>query len=515
VARNVVFNIASQLWLIVLLIVTVPIVLHGIGPAAYGVFVLSSLVLGYTALLDLGVTPAVIRSIAIHHATGDRERLQAVIATALTVLLVLGAVGGGLLVLLTPLIVDSLLHVPLSLHDDARYVLYISAAGFACNMVLLLFVAIAQGLQRLDLFASRTLALGTATALAQVLDVKLGGGLRGLATVTIAINVLSLLVFVLVGRGLMPDISFRPGLNRSALSELMSFGAMKFINQAAVQVIFHVDRLIVAAFLPIAAVTYYAVPVSICQKFILVQQAVNQGFFPAAAALHALDDRDRLGRLYRSALKVGLAALLPFMILPAALAWPLLAAWIGPSFANSAAPILSVLAVAYGIVALSSVAGFAADATGHPSWNAGFTVASAILNLSLALILVPRLGAIGAAYALLVNGIALLITINYAVQRWLIQLSVRRVLKEVVLRPLLAGAGLTGLALLLAPHINGVLEAFAGVVAGFLVYAGLVLLFGVFDAQEIAVARSLGLSLLARLRPAGRPTMSDSAKRPD
>ncbi len=513
VATNVLFNVASQVWLTLLVIVTVPIVLHGVGTAAYGVFVLASLVLGYTALLDLGVTTAVIRSIAVHHTTGNQERLQAVIATALSILLLLALLVGSLLVLITPFVVDSFLHLPADLRADARFVLYVAAGGFACNMVLLLFVGVSQGVQRLDLFASRTLALGTATAVGQVLVVKLGFGLRGLATITIAINVLSLIIFTIVARGLLPGIRFRPGFDRAALAELMRFGSMKFINQAAVQVIFHVDRLIVGAFLPIAAVSYYGVPVSICQKFILVQQAVNQAFFPAATALHTLEDRTSLRQLYQSALKLGLTALLPLMILPSVLAWPLLAAWIGPSFADSAAPILAVLAIAYGIVAVSSVAGFAADATGHPGWNAGFTVASAILNLSLALILVPRLGAIGAAYALLANGVALLLTINYAVQRWLIHLPVRTVLSRVVIRPVLAGCGLLLYAVFVSPHVRGLLEAIAAVAAGFALYGVLALILGVFEEEELVIARSIALAIVARFRSGRRAELG--VKRPE
>jgi O-antigen/teichoic acid export membrane protein len=515
VARNVLFNVVSQLWLTLLVILSVPIVLHGIGAPAYGVFVLASLVLGYTALLDLGVTPAVIRSIAVHHSLGNLVRLQAIISTALSLLILLALVVGSLLALITPFVVDSVLHVPAGLKSDARFVMYVAAAGFACNMVLLLYVAVAQGLQRLDLFASRTLALGTVTALAQIVTVKLGGGLRGLAVVTIAVNVISLVVFMLVARRLMPGIRFRPGFDRSAFSELLSFGAMKFINQAAVQMIFHADRLIVAAFLPIAAVSYYAVPVSICQKFILAQQAVNQAFFPAAAELHALKDPQRLRRLYVSAAKLGVTALLPFMILPSVLAWPLLAAWIGPGFANASAPILAVLAVAYGIVAVSSVAGFAADATGHPDWNAAFTVGSAIVNLSLALVLVPRVGAIGAADALLVNGVVLLLTINYAVQRWLIKLPVGTALRQVVARPLLAGAGLLLFAILIEPHARGLLPVIIAVLAGFAIYSGLVLLVGVFDQRELSVARGLAGGVLSGLRPRRPPLPDPVVKRPD
>ncbi|TME74827.1 MAG: flippase [Chloroflexi bacterium] len=500
VATNVLFNVASQVWLTLLVIVTVPIVLHRVGPAAYGVFVLASLLLGYTALLDLGLTPAVVRSIAVHNARGDRVRLERVLGTALSLLIGLAIVGGGLIALVTPVAVRSVLHVPDALQADARFVLYVAAAGFACNMVLLLFVAIAQGLQRLDLFASRTLALGTVTAIGQVLVVTLGGGLRGLALVTIAINVLSLVVFMLVSRRLLPGIRVRPRLDRSAVGELARFGSMKFLNQAAVQVIFHVDRLIVAAFLPIAAVSYYGVPVSMCQKFVLVQQGITGAFFPAASELHALHDERRLQRLYLSAAKLGVVALIPLAILPSLLAWPILDAWIGPAFADNSAQILAVLALAYGLVAVSAVSGFAADATGHPDWNAGLTIASAVVNLTLTLLLVPRIGAVGAAIALLVTGAFLLVTMNYAVQRWLLRIEPRTALVQLVLRPGLAAAGLVLYGLLLAPRVRGLLPVLLALAIGFLLYAILTVLLGVWNQAELAVARSIAGGLASRLR---------------
>ncbi|TMF20471.1 MAG: flippase [Chloroflexi bacterium] len=500
VATNVLFNVASQVWLTLLVIVTVPIVLHRVGPAAYGVFVLASLLLGYTALLDLGLTPAVVRSIAVHNARGDRVRLERVLGTALSLLIGLAIVGGGLIALVTPAAVRSVLHVPDALQADARFVLYVAAAGFACNMVLLLFVAIAQGLQRLDLFASRTLALGTVTAIGQVLVVTLGGGLRGLALVTIAINVLSLVVFMLVSRRLLPGIRVRPRLDRSAVGELARFGSMKFLNQAAVQVIFHVDRLIVAAFLPIAAVSYYGVPVSMCQKFVLVQQGITGAFFPAASELHALHDERRLQRLYLSAAKLGVVALIPLAILPSLLAWPILDAWIGPAFADNSAQILAVLALAYGLVAVSAVSGFAADATGHPDWNAGLTIASAVVNLTLTLLLVPRIGAVGAAIALLVTGAFLLVTMNYAVQRWLLRIEPRTALVQLVLRPGLAAAGLVLYGLLLAPRVRGLLPVLLALAIGFLLYAILTVLLGVWNQAELAVARSIAGGLASRLR---------------
>lgn len=491
VARNVLFNVASQLWLTLLVIVSVPIVLHGIGAPAYGVFVLASVVLGYTALLDLGLTPALVRSVAVHQARGNAVRLQAVAGTALTMLIVLGLVVGALIALLTPFAVQSVLHLPRALWGDARFVLYVAAVGFACNMVLLLFVAIAQGLQRLDLFASRTLALGTLTAAGQILVVRLGGGLRGLAVVTIAVNVLSLVVFLFVVRRLLPGVSFMPRFDPSAFHELIAFGSMKFLNQVAVQGIFHLDRLIVAAFVPIAVVSYYAVPVSMCQKFVLVQQAVTNAFFPAASELHTLGETQRLRRLYLSAAKLGLVALLPVIILPSILALPILEVWIGPAFAASSAPILTVLAIAYGVVAASAVAGITADATGHPSWSAAVNLGAAAVNITLMFVLVPRYGAVGAAYALLITGVALLVAQTWMVQRWIVRVSLGEILGQALLRPLAAGAVLGLYAWLLASRLHDLRLVLLALALGAALYAGATFVFRVWDERELALLRSM------------------------
>jgi O-antigen/teichoic acid export membrane protein len=491
VARNVLFNVVSQLWLTLLVIVSVPIVLHGIGAPAYGVFVLASVVLGYTALLDLGLTPALVRSVAVHQARGNPVRLEAVAGTALSLLIVLGLVVGALIALLTPFAVQSVLHLPRALWSDARFVLYVAAVGFACNMVLLLFVAIAQGLQRLDLFASRTLVLGTLTAVGQILVVRLGGGLRGLAIVTIAVNVLSLVVFLFVVRRLLPGVSFRPRFDRSAFHELVGFGSMKFLNQVAVQGIFHVDRLIVAAFVPIAVVSYYSVPVSMCQKFVLVQQAVTNALFPAASELHTLGETERLRRLYLSAAKLGLVALLPVTILPSILALPILEVWIGPAFAAASAPILTVLAIAYGVVAASAVAGVTADATGHPDWSAAVNLAAAAVNITLMFILVPRFGAVGAAYALLATGLALLVAQTWVVHRWIVRVSPMQLVRQALLRPLAAGVVLAVYAFLLVSHLHHLLLVLAALAVGAALYLGATFVFRVWDERELALLRSM------------------------
>lgn len=500
VARNLLYSAASQAWTLLLMIVTIPIVVHGLGESAYGIYVIATLLLSYVGFLDLGLTPAVVRSIAIHYASRDDKDLERIVGTALTLLIALGVVGAGVIALLTPFAVASILHVPTDLQADAAFVLYLAALGFGCNMFLTLFGAIPQGLQRLDLFTIRTVVFITATAIAQVLAVKLGGGLRWVAGLTIVVNVLSLAVFVIAARQLLPGVSFRPRIDRGAIRELAGFGLMRFINQASGQIVFQLDRLIVAALLPIRAVTLYSVPLTIAQRFSTIQFIFSGAFFPAASELHGAQETLRLRRLYLSSLKASLVMLLPLVILVAGFAHPILATWIGPAFAEASGDVLVILALAYGLATLIGVPALASDATGHAQWTATFAIISAIINLSLTVLLVPRLGPIGAAYALLLNAGTQGMFFLYLVQHWFVRVPLLVCLKQVAVRPLAAGAILTLYSILLSPHVDSFAALIGALAAGGFLYLVCTVIFRVWDDKEMQLARSLAGTAFSRMR---------------
>jgi len=504
-ARNLLLTAGSYLWSAILLVISVPILVGGLGPARYGVFVLATLVLGYAALLDFGLTPAVVRAIAMHQAASDRAALSAIVGTALTLFMVLGIVVGAMLFIFTPLLVRHLLHLPPGLEGDATFVLELTSVGFACNLALTLFLAVPQGVQRLDVFATRTIFLATLSAAAQIAAVKLGLGLRGVVVATLAVNLLALPIFVVLALRLMPNVSFRPRLQGWALRQLAGFGSMKFISQVAWLATFQLDRVIVAALLPIAQVAYYAVPVSITQKFTLVQASFATAVFPAASELHAVGATDRLQRLYLSAQKLMLVLTLGLVIPVALLAHPLMSTWIGPAFGDASAAILAVLAVGYGLTLLTGVPALIADATGRPHWTAASAFASAVINVTLTLILVPRLGAIGAAYALAINASLQGIAFILIVQRTLLRLPLRRFLGDVVVRPTIAGVGLAIYTLLVRGWITNFALLVAAGAIGLAVYLALTLAVGVLSDEEkkltLGMLRSGRSSLGALLTP--------------
>jgi O-antigen/teichoic acid export membrane protein len=505
VAGNVLMSGLGRAWSALAIVITVPVIVHHIGVPAYGIFTLVNVLLGYVAFLDFGLTAAVVRSVAIHRGRGDDAALERSIGTALTALMGLGVAGGAVIFLVAPLLVTSVFHVPGQLEADGIFAFRVAAFGFACNLTLVVFSAISQGLQRLDVFASRTVLLGTANAVAQIAAVSLGGGLRWLALVTVALTVCSFAVFVLATRRLLPDTSIRPRLDGAAFRELAGFGSMRFLNQASAQAVFQLDPVIIGAFLPIASVAFYAVPLNVTQKLMVLEDSVASAFFPAAVDLHHRGETNRLRLLYLSALKLVLVVMLFLSLVAVGYSWAILAAWVGPNVANNSASIFAVLAVAYGLAAIIGIPASASDATGHQRWTAAFAMASAVINVGLSIVLVPRIGAIGPAWALLFNSCTQGLVFVWLVQHRFLRIPMLRVLGQAVARPAVAAMGLAIYLALTSPHVRSLVTLVAAVAGGLVLYLGLTLLLRVWAPNELDVARKLlhgaGSRVLRRFRP--------------
>ncbi|WP_433966259.1 hypothetical protein [Tunturiibacter gelidiferens] len=92
IARNVLFNWLGTLANMAVGFFFAPFILHRLGDAAYGVWVLAISVVGYLGLMDLGLQSSVLRFVSKGHTTGDHQGSSEAISAALWVRLQIGAV---------------------------------------------------------------------------------------------------------------------------------------------------------------------------------------------------------------------------------------------------------------------------------------------------------------------------------------------------------------------------------------------------------------------------------------
>ncbi len=491
VARNVITSAATQAWLLGLALVTTPFLVHGLGTEAYGVYALVLTLVGYFAFLDLGLGVATIRFVAQALARGELDSVERLLRTSLAAYLVLGVLGGLVVAGLASALVG-LLDVSLGLRDVAVTALVVAGLGLAVNMPLAVFGAVPAALQRIDLanaitISSATLGLGGAVVL-----VAGGSGLVAVLLWSVVVSAGSLVAFVLLARRLLPGVRFRPRLYRAELGELGRFGLVKFANQLSVQTVYHVDKLLVAALVSVAAVTFYVIPVAIAQRLTTLVGTVTVAFLPAATQLQAERDKGRFDELVFRAEKLVALAVLPVAALLLVFAEPILSLWLGPEFAERSAWPLRLLVAGYALSSLGTVLAVACDAVGRPGVTTAFSLAGAAFNVSLCVVLIPRFGITGAAAVILCQSLVSLPVFIWFASRRVLALGIRELLRRSLLRPVAAAAIAAGGMVLLLPLVGGwgtLLGAFA-VSLG--VYAAAARAVGAYDAVDRGAAlRSL------------------------
>lgn len=117
-----------------------------LGLTQFGIWSVTGALAQYAALLDLGVSRAVTRFVALHHAQGDRSRERAVTGGALTVVAVLTLVLAAAAVFAAPLF-ESVLHT--GSNETARLLLVAAIVILVAGMAARIIAAAAFGRGRM------------------------------------------------------------------------------------------------------------------------------------------------------------------------------------------------------------------------------------------------------------------------------------------------------------------------------------------------------------------------------
>ncbi|HMB83574.1 MAG TPA: polysaccharide biosynthesis C-terminal domain-containing protein [Terriglobales bacterium] len=128
-----------------------PFILHHLGDAAFGIWVLIFSVTGYYGLFDLGIRSSIIRYVSKYTATGDREKLTQFVNTALFTYTGIGVVSMALTALLSSS-VEHLFRIPPGMHSQARLLLLMVGASVSLGFPLGVFGGMLEGLQRFYIY---------------------------------------------------------------------------------------------------------------------------------------------------------------------------------------------------------------------------------------------------------------------------------------------------------------------------------------------------------------------------
>jgi O-antigen/teichoic acid export membrane protein len=422
-----------------------PLILHQLGPARYGIWILTSSIIGYYGLLDIGFRAGVTQYLTRYLSVGDYEKASECISSAVAVLAGLGTAILAL-TLGAAYLSPHIFHLPAGTQNEAFWCILFVGASSAIQFFFQPYTAVFTATQRFDLANAIGVGTRVLSATSIVFALRSGGGLVGVSAATCASTAVDYIVRWRVALRLAPrlQVSLRHA-RRQQLRDISAWGIWNFLMSVNAFVYQHGANFLIGTLMPIAAVGHYALATGLTRYIISLLNPVPGALYPAAIELHYRDDRAGLERLYHDGSRLMLLAM-TVVVLPAAF-WgeDFYRLWIGPKYL-SGVPFHSV-ALLFRLLLISVVTNFTSVIACQILLGSGrirtvgtTLLCGSILNIGISLALMPHFGLVGVALGVVTASVVIdLITMPLLLQR-LLGLSIAGYLRHACVRPLAAAA---------------------------------------------------------------------------
>jgi O-antigen/teichoic acid export membrane protein len=410
IARNAAANWLAFLFVAGVSFFLSPFVVHHLGNTAYGVWSLLVSVVGYLGLLDFGVRGAVTRYVAHHHAVGDNEGCSSIVSAGMVLFGLLGAVAillSGVVALLLP----SVFNIPESLVNDSQVVLVVGGLTVAVTLIGAVFAGVVTGLERFDISSGVEILVTAIRTVVIVLALREGYGLVTLGLIHLGASVLYGAAAWITVHKLYPDLQLRfrvPLLPH--IRTILSFSMFLSVIHIFGVLVYYSDALVIAAFLPIGAVTFFAIAGNLCDYAYKVAGTLSKMMTPRVSALTSMGSENVREEILNAA-RIATLATAPI----AAIFWyrgeSFINLWMGTDYGPASGEVLRVLAFVVWLggarsVAAASIMGVNKHRTLIPA-----LAFEAVCNLILSIALVRPFGIVGVALGTLIP--SLLVSLLY------------------------------------------------------------------------------------------------------
>ena len=446
--RNVALNLAGQGVPMVVALVAMPLLVRHAGTERLGFLGLAWALIGYFALLDLGLSRVVTRRVAL---ADERGALAGELR-------VLERLCGQLFIAVVAISIVLALAVPATLIvgkaadpvivDEARGALLILWATLPLTVVTGLLRGALEGLQQFGRVNALRAFFGAWSFAAPLLVLSYSHAL-GPLTMAIAVGRgLSLAAHAWWAFAALRSRAANPRSPRVAtpageprLAELFREGGWLTVSNVVGPMMVTFDRFAIAAIVSLAAASYYFVPQEIALRLLVIPSAVASTIFPMLARV----DRGPLAqrRIATGALLAVAASCLPLTAAIGALAEPLLSAWMGAGFALASAQVAGCLAIGLFANCCAQVPFAWIQAAGRSDVTGKLHLVQLPVYVVLLVALTHTLGIVGAAIAWSTRALADAVLLSIAASSLFEDLDLKPILPPIV-------AGLALLALIAA-----------------------------------------------------------------
>jgi len=400
ILRNTSFALGRQLITTLVYLAVTPFVIRKLGLERFGIWAVTSAIVGYASLADFGIRTSFKKYIAQRSALGDRAYILRAVGNGVVYYTILG-VALFLLALFAGKTLLLALKTPAEHLDETNVLLLLMALAFFPTGLSNVFGGVLEGMQRMDISNSLYVLQSVLFGIGIVAALGAGGGLIAMgATAAAATSLTAAGMFLAAQR--VTGLSLRPWklrLSASLFHEFLAYGAKLQGSTISMVGNLHLGKLLLAAYCGVEAVAVFEVGLRVAVLLRQIPGLVVSALVPIISELEARGEQEILRRVYEKGVSYVALIAVPLAILPLWLAHDLLQAWLGDSGLGGAADVLEVLAFAGCVAIVVDVPYALARGLGRLRYELASGIAHPVLHLGLGMLLVGPFAIGGVTFA--------------------------------------------------------------------------------------------------------------------
>lgn len=395
-----------------------PFILHRLGDAAFGIWVLIFSVTGYYGIFDLGIRSSVIRYISKLTAVEDKEGLAKFFNTSLATYTFIGLATTAV-TLIASRYVGAMFKIDPNFLPTAHWLFLIVGLSVAVGFPLGIFAGMLEGLQRFYLLNFTNVISLVLRAILTVMALHRGYGLLTVGLITVLLPLLSSVArAVLVFRILPIPIGWKY-VDRSVFSEMANYSGVTFVIQVAYKLRFKTDVIVIGKFLGSAFITQFSIGGRLVDYATEVVGSLAQIFLPMSSQSEAKGDINRLRKIFVAGNRACALVIFPVTAILVILGKSVIEAWVGRKYVAASYPIMLVLLLPTTLILAQNATPRVIYGMAKHRTLAWITSIEGVANLILSIVLVRWMGVIGDAIG---TAVPLSFTALYFTPRYLSRL---------------------------------------------------------------------------------------------
>jgi O-antigen/teichoic acid export membrane protein len=396
--RNAIWNLLGQVAPLAVAVMTIPVLIRGLGTDRFGVLTLAWMVLGYFSLFDFGLGRALTKLVAEQLGLGLEGDIPDLVWTALGLMMALGLALAALVLLIAPWLVRGVLQIPGLLQGESLIVFYLLAASLPFVISTAGLRGVMEAYQRVGLINLVRTGVGLFTLVGPLLVLPFTRSLGPVVAILVVGRLASWAIHLRLCLGAVPGLRRGVAVRSDLVRPLLSFGGWMTLTNIVNPIMVQMDRFLIGALISTAAVAYYTTPFELVTRGWLISGAVLGVVFPAFATSFACD-HGRTELIFIKTINYIFIIMFPITLAFVALAPEGLALWLGPDFARQSTAVLRWLAIGVFLNALAQVPSALMQGVGRPDLVAKLHLIELPPYLLAAWHLIIRRGIEGAALA--------------------------------------------------------------------------------------------------------------------